>query len=128
MSRHRPLLGEAVAAHLQAGGFPVLRHRTAGEKDRFARAVTAALGLGLAASAILQADAERRAPARPDARLGAGREDSQADLRRQSGGRIRLPAGMSSPMLTRGLLLSIGLLLLLAHAGPASAADLPVEP
>ena len=52
----------------------------------------AAVGLGLAASAILQADAERRGAARPDARLGAGREDAQADLRRQSGGVVRLSA------------------------------------
>ena len=34
MPRHRPLLGEAVAAHLQAGRFPVLRHRPAGEEAR----------------------------------------------------------------------------------------------
>ena len=49
----------------------------------------AALGLGLAASAILQADAERRGAARHDARLGAGRGDAQAHLRRQSGGAVR---------------------------------------
>ena len=65
MPRHRPLLGEAVAAHQQAGQFPVLRHRSAGEEARAARADAAAVGLGLAAPAILQADAERRRAARP---------------------------------------------------------------
>ena len=48
------------------------------------------VGLGLAASAILQADAERRRAARHDARLGAGRGDAQADLRRQPGRAVRL--------------------------------------
>ena len=63
-----------------------------------ARAEPPAVGLGLAASAILQADAERRRAARSGAGLGAGREDAQADLRRQSRRGVRLPAGVRLAM------------------------------
>ena len=75
LPRHRPVLGETVAAHLEPGDVSVLGHRPAGAQARGACADAAVVGLRLAASAIFQADAERRRFARHDAGLGARRKN-----------------------------------------------------
>ena len=73
MPRHRTCWVKLSPRISKQENVPVLRHRSAGAQAGGVCADPAALGLGLAASAIFQADAERRGAARPDARLGAGR-------------------------------------------------------
>ncbi len=66
-----PLLGQAFAAPLQAGDVAVLRRVATGQRTRRPCARSSALGLGLATSTILAANAERFRSARYDARLGS---------------------------------------------------------
>jgi hypothetical protein len=73
-ARHRPLLGEAVAAHLQAGQLPVLRHRSAGEEARAARAERGCCGARTGRIRNTSSRCRTTSPCSTSARLGARRE------------------------------------------------------
>src|SRR5262249_24005886 len=95
MSGHRPVLGQAVATAVQTGDVSVRRHAAVRQPTGGSFPEPTVVGIGLAASAIFQADAERRGPARPDAGLGPERTDSKHDLRSQSDGVLRIPSPVS---------------------------------